>query len=69
MTADEALAQLAAARLRLFAASQAREAVVMRRVRVDGQDEYDALNDEIAAARGAVLDATAAVQATTIEAP
>lgn len=60
---DKALAQLAAARLRLFNAAQKREAVVMRRVRVDDEKAFDALNVEIAAARADVDSANAAVQA------
>lgn len=62
MTAAEALAALAAARLRLFTASQKREAVVLRRASVDGPEAFAALNIEIAAARADVMTATAAVQ-------
>ena len=68
MTTDEAMQQLAAARLQLFQASQRREAVVLRRTRVDAPESLDSINDDIVAARAAVLDATAAVQA-AIEAP
>jgi hypothetical protein len=60
---DKALAQLAAARLRLFNASQQREAVVLRRVPVDDEKAFEALNVEIAAARDDVTSANAAVQA------
>lgn len=59
MTADEALAKLAAARLRLFNAAQQREAVVLRRVRMDDQKGFDALNVEISDARADVDAATA----------
>lgn len=55
--------QLAAARAALFAASAKRMAVVTRRVRIQAPETLDTINDEIAAARQAVLDATAAVQA------
>lgn len=60
---DKALAQLATARLRLFNAAQQREAVVLRRVSIEDQKAFEALNTEIAAARADVDAATAAVQA------
>jgi hypothetical protein len=69
MTYDQALAQLAAARLRLFNASQHREAVMLRRVRVDGKAAFDAINAEIAAARADVAAATTAVQTANAGAP
>lgn len=64
MTADEAMAALAAARLQLFNASQRREAVVLRRVRVEAPESLDSINADIATARDAVAAATAAVQQT-----
>jgi hypothetical protein len=60
---DRALARLAAARLRLFNASQKREAAVMRRVRMDDRAAFDALNVEITAARAEVDAAIADVRA------
>lgn len=63
MTPDDAMAALAAARLQLFNASQRREGVVLRRVRIEAPESLDTINADIATARTAVLDATAAVQA------
>jgi hypothetical protein len=68
MTANEAMAALATARLQLFNASQRREAVVLRRVRIEAPESLDTINADIATARAAVLAATADVQA-SIEAP
>lgn len=62
MTTDEAMAALAAARLQLFNASQRREAVVLRRVRIEAPESLDTINTDIAAARDAVQSATVAVQ-------
>lgn len=62
MTTDEALAALTAARLRLFAASQRREAVVLRRARPMPPETIDTINDDIAAARAEVLQAVLNVQ-------
>lgn len=69
MSTDKALAQLVAARLRLFNASQQREAVVLRRVRLEDEKAFDALNVEISDARADVDAATAAVQAEIAAAP
>lgn len=69
MTPDDAMAALAAARLQLFAASQRREAVMLRRARLDGPEALDAINQDIADSRAAVMDATAAVQAAIAAAP
>lgn len=62
MTTDEAMAQLAAARLQLFAASQRRESVMVRRVRLDAPESLDTINADIATARDLVAVATLAVQ-------
>lgn len=62
MSTDKALAKLAAARLRLFNASQHREAVVLRRVRVDNAEAFKSLNAEIADARADVIAAAAELQ-------
>lgn len=62
MTTDEAMAALAAARLALFAASQKREAVVLRRVRIEAPESLDSINADIATARDAVIQAMSDVQ-------
>lgn len=62
MTTDDAMAALAAARLQLFNASQRREGMVLRRVRVEAPESLDTINADIATARAAVAVATAAVQ-------
>ena len=67
MTNDEAMAALAAARLQLFAASQKRDAVMQRRVRLNAPESLDSINADIATARAAVEQATADVQATLAE--
>jgi hypothetical protein len=56
------MAALAAARLQLFTASQRREAVFLRRVRIEAPESLDSINADIATARDAVLTATVAVQ-------
>lgn len=69
MTTADALAQLAAARLQLFAASQHREAVMLRRVRIEAPESLETINADIATARAAVMAATDAVIQATSEAP
>lgn len=64
MTTDEAIAALNAARAQLFTASQRRIAVVTRSVRIEAPETLDTINDQIAAARQAVADATDAYVAT-----
>lgn len=68
MTTEQAMAELAAARLQLFAASQKREAVMLRRVRIEAPESLDTINAEIATARDLVAAATLAVQQTIGEA-
>lgn len=62
MTTNDAMAALAAARLQLFNASQRREAVMLRTVRLEAPESLDSINADIAAARDTVATATAAVQ-------
>lgn len=69
MTLDDAIAALANARLRLFRASQRREEVMLRRVRMEAPDTLTLVNTHIAAARDDVQAATAAVQAAMAAAP
>jgi hypothetical protein len=68
MTNADALAALAAARMALFQASQRRMQVVTRQVRIQAPETLDQINDQITAARQAVMDATAAVIANPPEA-
>ena len=63
MTTDEAMAALAAARLQLFQAAQRREAVVLRRVRIEAPETLDTINADIATARDAVNSARIQLEA------
>jgi len=62
MTPDEALAALAAARMQLFQASQRREAVILRRVRIEAPESLDSINADIVNSRSTVMAATATAQ-------
>lgn len=63
------MAALAAARLQLFNASQRREAVMLRKVRLEAPETLDSLNADISGARTAVDKATADVQTALAAAP